>query len=145
MSTNYEQYIYIPVSNPKKCHFLHFFGHIEIHRNLKTSKRPFKLKQSNKVSFLGATLKKNQIASVGVSMFFYVTKKTSKKKKSGCNGEHDSNYLQGRTAKKEHNYLCHIYLMCHFHFMISVYYKKYLCVIADDSKVYKWCEYIKKN
>ena len=68
----------ISVSNPKKCHFLHFFGHIEIHRNLKTSKRPFKLKQSNKVSFLGATLKKNQIASVGVSMFFYVTKKTSK-------------------------------------------------------------------
>ena len=68
----------IPVSNPKKWHFLHFFGHIEIHRNLKTSKRPFKLKQSNKVSFLGATLKKNQIASVGVSMFFYVTKKNSK-------------------------------------------------------------------
>ena len=27
----------VPVSNPKKCHFLHFFGHIEIHRNLKTS------------------------------------------------------------------------------------------------------------
>jgi len=21
--------------------------------------------------------------------------------------------VQGRTAKKEHNYLCHIYLMCH--------------------------------
>ena len=68
----------IPVSNPKKCHFLHFFGHIEIHRNLKTSRRPCKLKQSNKVSFLGPTLKTNQIASVGVSMFFYVTKKTSK-------------------------------------------------------------------
>ena len=64
-----------PHQTQKKCHFLHFFGHIEIHRNLKTSKRPFKLKQSNKVSFLGATLKKNQIASVGVSMFFYVTKK----------------------------------------------------------------------
>ena len=50
--------------------------------------------------------------------------------------------LQGGTAKKEHNYLCHIYLMCHFHCMISVYCKKYLCVIADDSKVYKWCECI---
>ena len=75
--------------SPKKCHFLHFFGHIEIHRNLKTSKRPFKLKQSNKVSFFRGYTKKNQIASVGVSMFFYVTKKTTKikKKKSGCKGE----------------------------------------------------------
>ena len=67
----------------------HFFGHIEIRRNLKTSKRPFKLKQSNKASFLGAILKKIQIASVRVSMFFYVTKKNVKnqKKKGGCKGE----------------------------------------------------------
>ena len=48
----------------------------------------------------------------------------------------------GQDNQLEHNYLCHIYVMCHFHFMISVYYTKYLCVIADDSKVYKWCECI---